>query len=184
MRAHCDLAYRQEEKPLGLPWKFCWSRRVPYHCEAHIHPPLREDVERRFAIAGNLIVDYVEVLGTDTLLITRKRNTLGDNGSFKGMLVTGNSESRRPSLLYFFTGLIVTGTYWTLTVSSSARDAKTISHPKKPYPCCGGHPLGDLTVKFDVDSGATNGNWPLIWQTCLGWQVRTARSLQGGCQRR
>ena len=84
-----DLAYRQEENPRIAVEVLLGHGVCHIIAETSVHLPA-EDVKAAVRrIAGNLIVDYVEVL-QDGYLSDNQKNGIrcGDNSIFKGMPVT------------------------------------------------------------------------------------------------
>jgi len=109
-------------------------------------------------IAGNVVVDYVEV-PQDIHLANNQKDKIrcGDNGIFKGVPLT--AEQKKLSKIardifnkYPFDGkYILDGTRLIICQSNASTDDL-----RKEYPDAEINPLGDWTGGTDVDSGATN----------------------------
>ena len=153
-----DLAYRQEENPRIAVEVLLGHGVCHIIAETSVHLPA-EDVKAAVRrIAGNLIVDYVEVL-QDGYLSDNQKNGIrcGDNGIFKGMPVTEEQRKLKDIAVFLYRIYGCDGKYILdgdrLIICQS--NAKTI-HIRETYPAAEVNPLGDWTGGLDVDSGATN----------------------------
>ena len=109
-------------------------------------------------IAGNLIVDYVEVPQDGHLADNQADGVrCGDNGIFKGMPVTEEQKklsqiARNIFFVYPYDGkYILDGNRLILCQSNASSDAL-----RRLYSEAEINPLGDWTGGTDVDTGATN----------------------------
>lgn len=109
-------------------------------------------------IAGKLAVDYAEVPQDGHLADNQADGVrCGDNGIFKGMLVTEEQKTLSKIARDIFTVYPYDGKYildgdWLILCQSNAET----QHLREIYPDAEINPLGDWTGGTDVDTGATN----------------------------
>jgi len=153
-----DLAYRSVENP-RIAVEVLIGHGV-CHIIAETSEKLSLDdvtaaVQR---IAGNLIVDYVEV--AQDAHLSRNQNErirCGDNGIFKGVPVTKEQKklsaiAREIYKAHPYDGkYILSGDRLIICQSNATTEELRASYPNAEI-----NPLGDWTGGTDVDSGATN----------------------------
>ena len=109
-------------------------------------------------IAGKLAVDYAEVPQDGHLADNQADGVrCGDNGIFKGMLVTEEQKTlskiaRDIFAVYPYDGKYILDGDWLILCQSNAET----QHLREIYPDAEINPLGDWTGGTDVDTGATN----------------------------
>lgn len=153
-----DLAYRHEKDPriaveVLIGHGIC---HIIAEASVKIHEAYVIAAVKR--IAGDVAVDYVEVLQDEHLAENQKgRIRCGDNGIFKGVPVT--DEQRRLTLIakdiyrkYNSDGKYILDGDKLVICQSNARTEDL----RKEYPDAIINPLGEWTGGTDVDTGATN----------------------------
>lgn len=153
-----DLAYKKAENP-RIAVEVLIGHGVCYIiAETSVSLDKAEVTAAVHRIAGNLIVDYVEVPQDGHLADNQADGVrCGDNGIFKGMPVTKEQKTlskiaRGIFSVYPFDGkYILDGNRLILCQSNAPSDAL-----RKLYPNAEINPLGDWTGGTDVDTGATN----------------------------
>ena len=153
-----DLAYRKENDP-RIAVEVLIGHGV-CHIIAETSVSLdKEDVTAAVhRVAGNLIVDYVEV-PQDGHLADNQADCVrcGDNGIFKGMPVTEEQKKLSQVARDIFSGYpydgkyILDGNRLILCQSNASSDSLRTMYPDAEI-----NPLGDWTGGTDVDTGATN----------------------------
>ena len=153
-----DLAYRKENDPRIAVEVLIGHGVCHIIAEASVSIPIEEITADVHRIAGNLAVDYVEV-PQDGHLADNQADGIrcGDNGIFKGMLVTKEQKTlskiaRGIFSVYPFDGkYILDGERLILCQSNASSDVL-----REKYPDAEINPLGDWTGGTDVDTGAAN----------------------------
>lgn len=153
-----DLAYRKEANPRVAVEVLIGHGVCHIIAETSVSIPLVEVTAAVHRIVGNLAVDYVEV-PQDGHLADNQADGIrcGDNGIFKGMLVTKEQKTlskiaRGIFSVYPFDGkYILDGERLILCQSNASSDVL-----REKYPDAEINPLGDWTGGTDVDTGAAN----------------------------
>ena len=153
-----DLAYQKSENP-RIAVEVLIGHGV-CHIIAETSAPLdKADVTAAVRrIAGNLTVDYAEVL-QDGHLADNQANGIrcGDNGIFKGMPVTAEQKklseiAKSIFKLYPYDGKYILDGDRLILCQSNAETQRL----REIYSNAEINPLGDWTGGTDVDTGATN----------------------------
>ncbi len=153
-----DLAYAQEENP-----KIAVEVLIGHgvcHIIAETSVDLPQDEVGRIVnrIAGNAMVDYKEVPQDSHLAQNQKgRVRCGDNGIFRGMLVTGEQAALTSIARRLYHDCPHDGKFILdgirLIVCQSHMKTELL---KQLFPNATVNPLGDWTGGTDVDTGTTN----------------------------
>ena len=153
-----DLAYKKAENP-RIAVEVLIGHGVCYIiAETSVSLDKVEVTAAVHRIAGNLIVDYVEVPQDGHLADNQADGVrCGDNGIFKGMPVTVEQKklshiARGIFAVYPYDGkYILDGNRLILCQSNASSDSLRTMYPDAEI-----NPLGDWTGGTDVDTGATN----------------------------
>ena len=153
-----DLAYRKEATPRIAVEVLIGHGVCNIIAETSVSLDKEDITAAVHRVAGNLIVDYVEVPQDGHLADNQADGVrCGDNGIFKGMPVTVEQKklshiARGIFAVYPYDGkYILDGNRLILCQSNAPSDAL-----RKLYPNAEINPLGDWTGGTDVDTGATN----------------------------
>ena len=153
-----DLAYKETKNP-----KIAVEVLIG-HGKCHIIAETSTSIDRGaiseavHRIAGNLLIDYVEV-PQDSILAGNQSKAIhcGDNGIFKGVPVTEEQRVLSGIARTIYSAFPTDGKYilnqGRLIICQS--NAKT-QHLREVYPHAEINPLGDWFGGTDVDTGATN----------------------------
>lgn len=153
-----DLAYKKAEKPRIAVEVLIGHGVCHIIAETSVTLDKSDVIAALHRIAGNLVVDYVEV-PQDSHLADNQADGIrcGDNGIFKGMPVTEEQKTlsevaRSIFSVYPYDGkYILDGDRLILCQSNAPSDSL-----RNLYPDAEINPLGDWTGGTDVDTGATN----------------------------
>ena len=153
-----DLAYKKSENPRIAVEVLIGHGVCHIIAETSVALDKTDVATAVHRIAGNLMVDYVEV-PQDGHLADNQANGIrcGDNGIFKGMPVTAEQKklseiARNIFKVYPHDGkYILDGDRLILCQSNASSDALCDKYPHAEI-----NPLGDWTGGTNVDTGATN----------------------------
>ena len=153
-----DLAYKKSENPRIAVEVLIGHGVCHIIAETSVALDKTDVATAVHRIAGNLMVDYVEV-PQDGYLADNQANGIrcGDNGIFKGMPVTAEQKklseiARNIFKVYPHDGkYILDGDRLILCQSNASSDALCDKYPHAEI-----NPLGDWTGGTNVDTGATN----------------------------
>lgn len=153
-----DLAYKREQSPKIAVEVLIGHGVCHIICETSTHIK-RSDVEEAVKrIAGQVLVDYVEV-PQDAHLSNNQAGKFrcGDNGIFKGVPVTDEQKNLTAISKTIYEKTEFDGKYIIdknrLIICQSNIDGAEL---KKTFPKAEVNPIGDWTGGIDVDAGATN----------------------------
>ncbi len=153
-----DLAYKRDFNPKIAVEVLLGHGVCHIIAETTVHLKNKDVEDAVHRIAGNVLVDYVEV-PQDSHLTNNQAGKFrcGDNGIFKGMPLT--AEQRRLSYvakdlykIYPFDGKLIVDEDRFVICQSNAESEDLL----KLYPEAAVNPIGDWTGGTDVDSGVTN----------------------------
>ena len=153
-----DLAYKKAENP-RIAVEVLIAHGVCYIIAETSVSLDKEDITAAVhRVAGNLIVDYVEVPQDGHLADNQADGVrCGDNGIFKGMPVTEEQKklseiARDVFSVYPYDGKYILDSERLILCQSNASSDSL----RTMYPDAEINPLGDWTGGTDVDTGATN----------------------------
>ena len=153
-----DLAYKKDFNPKIAVEVLLGHGICHIIAETTVHLKSKDVEDAVHRIAGNVMVDYVEV-PQDSHLTDNQAGKFrcGDNGIFKGVPLT--IEQKRLSYVakelyktYPFDGKFIIDNGRFVICQSNAKKEELL----KLYPDAIVNPIGDWTGGTDVDSGATN----------------------------
>lgn len=153
-----DLAYTKEANPKIAVEVLIGHGVCHIIVEASVTLPAPEMIAAVHRIAGNVIVDYVEVPQDASLAENQStKSRCGDNGIFRGMPVTEEQQrlsgtARSIYTKYPYDGkYILDGVRLIICQSNAPTDELRAMYPSAEI-----NPLGDWTGGTDVDTGAVN----------------------------
>ena len=153
-----DLAYKQEDNPKIAVEVLIGHGVCHIIIETSILLPIEKIKSAVLRIAGNVIVDCVQVAQDAHLARNQsKKIRCGDNGIFKGVPLTDEQKTlseiaRKIYQKYDSDGKYILNGEKLIICQSNAPTEEL----KKEYPNAIINPLGDWTGGIDVDTGATN----------------------------
>jgi len=153
-----DLAYKQEENPKIAVEVLVGHGSCHVIAETSIHIDSIDVIKIVKRIAGEVVVDYVEV-PQDHHLADNQRNRIkcGDNGIFKGLPLTNEQRELARIAREIYSTYSTDGKYILdgsrLIICQSQVDCMEL---RNMYPTAEINPLGYWDGGINVDSGATN----------------------------
>lgn len=153
-----DLAYTESANPKIAVEVLIGHGICNIVAESSVHIPVTDIIAAVERIAGNVVVNYHEVV-QDPILARNQEKVVrcGDNGIFRGVPVTDEQQALSMIAREIFNAYPTDGKYILdgdrLIICQSHADSQMLHNA---YPGAEVNPLGDWTGGTDVDTGATN----------------------------